>query len=137
MPTSSPGHSGGPLVDHQGRLIGISTMMAGPEVGMAVPAHVVAEFVATVRADESDAGQSMSVQRPPMGRSGYEETPNPDASEIMVGGPKRVAEQVAQMQEVGIRNLMLTNRGLMSQEKTNKSLKLLSEKVMPLFRNAP
>ena len=40
-----PGHSGGPLVDHQGRLIGISTMMAGLEVGMAVPSHVIKEFV--------------------------------------------------------------------------------------------
>ena len=36
-----PGHSGGPLVDHQARLIGMSTMMAGLEVGMAVPAHVL------------------------------------------------------------------------------------------------
>ena len=39
------------------------------------------------------------------------------------------------MREVGIRNLMLTNRGLMSREKTANSLRLLSEKVMPLFRN--
>ena len=49
-----PGHSGGPLVDHQGRLIGISTMMAGLEVGMAVPAHVIQEFVESVRAGASD-----------------------------------------------------------------------------------
>ncbi len=47
-----PGHSGGPLVDHQGRLIGISTMMAGLEVGMAVPAHVVREFVARALAGD-------------------------------------------------------------------------------------
>ena len=40
-----PGHSGGPLVDAQGRLVGINTMMAGPEVGMAVPVHVVKEFL--------------------------------------------------------------------------------------------
>ena len=50
-----------------------------------------------------------------------------------MGGPKRVAEQVAQMRDVGIRNLMLTNRGLMSLEKTESSLRMLSEKVMPLF----
>ncbi len=43
-----PGHSGGPLVDHHGRLIGISTIMAGLEVGMAVPVHVIEEFVAKV-----------------------------------------------------------------------------------------
>ncbi len=40
-----PGHSGGPLVDVQGRLVGVNTMMAGPEVGMAVPVHVVKEFL--------------------------------------------------------------------------------------------
>ncbi len=51
-----PGHSGGPLVDHQGRLIGMSTMMAGLEVGMAVPAHVVEDFVKSVRTGGSAAG---------------------------------------------------------------------------------
>jgi len=40
-----PGHSGGPLVDSQGKLVGTCTMMAGPEVGMAVPVHVVKEFL--------------------------------------------------------------------------------------------
>jgi serine protease Do len=40
-----PGHSGGPLVDTGGRLVGINTMMAGPDVGLAVPVHVVKEFL--------------------------------------------------------------------------------------------
>ena len=40
-----PGHSGGPLVDAQGRLVGINTLMAGLEVGMAVPVHVVKNFL--------------------------------------------------------------------------------------------
>lgn len=40
-----PGHSGGPLVDEQGRLIGINTMIAGPDVGFAVPVHAVAAFL--------------------------------------------------------------------------------------------
>jgi len=40
-----PGHSGGPLVDTSGRLVGINTMMAGPDVGMAVPVHVVKGFL--------------------------------------------------------------------------------------------
>jgi serine protease Do len=40
-----PGHSGGPLVDVQGRLVGINTMMTGLEVGMAVPVHVVKAFL--------------------------------------------------------------------------------------------
>lgn len=40
-----PGYSGGPLVDEQGRLLGITTMMAGPDVGLAIPCHVVTGFV--------------------------------------------------------------------------------------------
>jgi serine protease Do len=40
-----PGYSGGPLVDVEGRLIGINAMMAGPEVGLAVPVHEVVRFL--------------------------------------------------------------------------------------------
>jgi serine protease Do len=38
-----PGHSGGPLIDVRGRLLGINTMINGPEVGFAIPTHVVVE----------------------------------------------------------------------------------------------
>jgi serine protease Do len=40
-----PGHSGGPLVDVQGRLVGINTMMSGPDAGVAIPVHVAAAFL--------------------------------------------------------------------------------------------
>ena len=40
-----PGHSGGPMIDARGRLVGINTMMAGPGVGVAVPVHVVKRFL--------------------------------------------------------------------------------------------
>jgi len=40
-----PGFSGGPLLDDQGRLVGVNVMMAGPEVGLAIPAHVVEAFI--------------------------------------------------------------------------------------------
>ena len=40
-----PGHSGGPLVDVQGRLVGINTMINGPDVGLAIPLHTVKDFL--------------------------------------------------------------------------------------------
>ena len=40
-----PGHSGGPLLDASGRLVGINVMMAGPEVGLAVPVYAVKKFL--------------------------------------------------------------------------------------------
>ncbi len=40
-----PGHSGGPLVDHAGRLVGINTVMAGPNVGLAIPVQEVKDFL--------------------------------------------------------------------------------------------
>lgn len=40
-----PGYSGGALVDEQGRLVGINTLMTGPDVGVAVPVHVAAAFL--------------------------------------------------------------------------------------------
>ena len=40
-----PGHSGGPMVDAAGRLIGINTLMNGPDVGVAVPVDVAKRFV--------------------------------------------------------------------------------------------
>jgi len=40
-----PGNSGGPLIDAAGRLVGVNTMMVGPEVGMAVPVDAVKAFL--------------------------------------------------------------------------------------------
>lgn len=40
-----PGNSGGPLIDAEGRLIGINTMINGPNVGMAIPVHAVKRFL--------------------------------------------------------------------------------------------
>ena len=42
-----PGNSGGPLLDSQGRLIGINAIMSGPNVGLAVPSHVAEGFFKT------------------------------------------------------------------------------------------
>jgi alkanesulfonate monooxygenase SsuD/methylene tetrahydromethanopterin reductase-like flavin-dependent oxidoreductase (luciferase family) len=100
-----------------------------------LPAHYRAyAHMETVRERWNPKDLPMSTQRPPRDRSGYEGSPDPDASQNLIGSPKRIAEQVALMRDVGIRNLMLTNRGLMSREKTDTSLKLLSGKVMPQFK---
>jgi S1-C subfamily serine protease len=40
-----PGNSGGPLLDANGRLIGVNTLITGPGVGVAVSVDVVKEFL--------------------------------------------------------------------------------------------
>ena len=40
-----PGHSGGPMLDGAGRLVGINTMISGPAVGLAVPIQSVKRFL--------------------------------------------------------------------------------------------
>jgi serine protease Do len=40
-----PGHSGGAMVDTEGRLLGVNTLITHAEVGLAVPVHVVKQFL--------------------------------------------------------------------------------------------
>ncbi len=40
-----PGNSGGPLLDAEGRLVGITAVMVGPQLGLAVPVHVAKAFL--------------------------------------------------------------------------------------------
>jgi S1-C subfamily serine protease len=40
-----PGHSGGPMLDSQGHLVGINTMISGPQVGLAIPVNTVKKFL--------------------------------------------------------------------------------------------
>jgi len=64
-----PGHSGGPMVDVAGRLIGINTLMNGPDVGVAVPVDVAKRFVQEAYAQQrqvdiaspQDAGKPQTV----------------------------------------------------------------------------
>jgi S1-C subfamily serine protease len=50
-----PGHSGGPMVNASGEWVGLNTMIAGPNVGLAVPIHVIETF-AQEYLSEQDVG---------------------------------------------------------------------------------
>ena len=50
-----PGNSGGPLVNVDGQMVGVNTMLTGPGVGMAVPVHVVKQFLRRELASEEKA----------------------------------------------------------------------------------
>ena len=53
-----PGHSGGPLIDVNHRLIGSNTLMTGPDVSTAVPVHVAKAFLSeTLGTAESPVDQ--------------------------------------------------------------------------------
>ena len=90
------------------------------------------KHVAEMREKWNPKDQEVSVGTRGLPRSAYGPQPNTAASENLIGSPERVAEQVHLLSEVGVKNLMLTNRGLMSKENTETSLRLLSEKVKPL-----
>ena len=40
-----PGHSGGPVIDASGGLVGLNTLMTGPDIGAAIPIHLVEAFI--------------------------------------------------------------------------------------------
>ena len=92
------------------------------------------KHVAEMRERWNPKDQEAATAGSPLPRSGYGATPNPAANENLIGSPSRVADQLHLLSEAGVRNLILTNRGLMSKEETETSLRLLSEKVMPQFR---
>ena len=60
-----PGNSGGPLVDAQGRMIGINTMMTGPGVGVAVSVDAVKEFLRRALGSAESAAPRRSPQQKP------------------------------------------------------------------------
>jgi alkanesulfonate monooxygenase SsuD/methylene tetrahydromethanopterin reductase-like flavin-dependent oxidoreductase (luciferase family) len=92
------------------------------------------KHVAEMRDRWNPKDQEMAAYPTLLPVSEYKPTPNPVANEALVGSPRRVSEQLVLLRDAGVRNLMLTNRGLMSPDRTAKSLRLLSEKVMPQFR---
>ena len=54
---------------------------------------------------------------------------------FIVGTPSQVADQIAEMRDIGVRNLMLKlNTGEMDTTGVQKSMRLLGEKVLPHFR---
>ena len=72
----------------------------------------------------------------PPRKPGAPPNPNEMVEHVFLAGtPKRVAEQVAALKEVGVRNLLLNvNMGQMPPGQVERSMKLFGEKVLPRFR---
>ncbi|MGE3536874.1 MAG: LLM class flavin-dependent oxidoreductase [Candidatus Tectimicrobiota bacterium] len=92
------------------------------------------QYIASMRERWNPRDLALPKPPPPLPRAGYAPLPSRESNENLVGSPQRVTAQIRLLQEVGVRNLMLTNRGLMSPEQTAASLRLMSEQVMPAFR---
>ena len=55
---------------------------------------------------------------------------------FLAGTPKRVAEQVAELRDAGVRNLLLNvNVGQNPHQQVERSMRLFGEKVLPYFRD--
>jgi alkanesulfonate monooxygenase SsuD/methylene tetrahydromethanopterin reductase-like flavin-dependent oxidoreductase (luciferase family) len=72
----------------------------------------------------------------PPRKPGAPPNPNEMVEHVFLAGtPRRVAEQVAALREVGVRNLLLNvNMGQMQPGQVERSMKLFGEKVLPMFR---
>jgi alkanesulfonate monooxygenase SsuD/methylene tetrahydromethanopterin reductase-like flavin-dependent oxidoreductase (luciferase family) len=93
-----------------------------------IPAHHDAYTkMESIRQQWNPTDITMSTQTAPLDISQYAQTPDPNSSEHLVGSPRRVAEQIDLMKNAGIRNLMLTNRGLMSKNKTASNTNFVFE----------
>jgi alkanesulfonate monooxygenase SsuD/methylene tetrahydromethanopterin reductase-like flavin-dependent oxidoreductase (luciferase family) len=62
----------------------------------------------------------------------------PPAAEVvahafLAGSPRRIAEQIAELREAGVRNLLLNmNVGQISPDKVERSMRLFGDKVLPM-----
>ncbi len=69
-----------------------------------------------------------------------ENVPTPEAVSpddyLIAGSPRYIAERIAEIRDVGVKNLILTmSPPDLSRDKVEKSMRLFAEKVMPLFRD--
>ena len=60
-----PGNSGGPLVDADGRMIGVNTLMTGPGVGVAVSVDVVKAFLQRTIGGKTEAAPAEAAPSDP------------------------------------------------------------------------
>ena len=84
----APGNSGGPLVDVEGRVLGINSRVSGPRLALAIPSHVVERFLAAGGSQVQMGIGGTEVELPPAWRErlGLAEATAIMATHVVEGG---------------------------------------------------
>lgn len=84
----APGNSGGPLLDAQGRVIGVNAMIFGGDLSVAIPSHIATQFLMVAEGERPMLG--VGVQTVPLPAS-FQAAAQRDRGlvvvELVAGGP--------------------------------------------------
>ena len=83
----APGNSGGPMLDAHGKVIGINAMIFGGDLGVAIPSHIVSQFLSVAEGQRPVLGVGVqTVDLPPMYRAASQREHGLLVVELQAGG---------------------------------------------------
>ena len=102
----NPGSSGGPLIDTQGRIVGINTAIVGESyqgVSFAIPSHVAREVYERIRLQGKIARGWLGIQLAEVTPEIASKAGLPESAGVYVAGLVRLSEAAAPAEKAGIK----------------------------------